>query len=276
MDATIADSTASVAEGRDAPTGAAGDMQADWRDALPGTLRDHPALSRAKDLAALAKEHVNLQSLIGRKGIIPPGDNASPAELDRYHAALGRPEAPADYGFAPPDGLPDGVYDQALAGAFAEAAHRAGLSDRQAHALHDWFVERARAGLAGRGEAAAGNARAAESELRREWGGDYDRKMEEARRAARSFAGEDALESLDAALGTAAVARLFQRIGAAFGEDSFTGGAPRFSTGPSEARAEINRVLGDAAHPYWDRLHPEHKSAVARMQDMFAIKTVRA
>lgn len=247
----------------------------DWRTGLPPGLRDHPALARVKDLTALAKEHVNLQGLIGRKGLIPPGDDAPAAEIDRFHAALGRPENPTDYAFAAPPDLPAGAYDQQLAGAFAEAAHQAGLSSRQAHALHDWFVERARAGLAGRDATASDAARLAEGELRHEWGAEYDRKMEEARRAARSFADDVAIEKLDTALGSVAVARLFQRIGAAFGEDSFTGGAPRLSAGPSEARAEINRVLADAGHPYWDRLHPDHKTAVARMQDMFAIKAAR-
>lgn len=44
---------------------------------------------------------------------------------------------------------------------------------------------------------------------------------------------------------------------------------------PADARAEINRVLGDAAHPYWDRQHPEHRAAMERMQVLFAVKVGR-
>ena len=78
------------------PSGANG---GDPLAALPDDLKSHPSLSAYRkgesfDLPGLVKEHVNLQSLIGKKGIVPPGEKDGPEAWDRYYNQLGRPARP--------------------------------------------------------------------------------------------------------------------------------------------------------------------------------------
>ena len=47
----------------------------------------------------------NQNKLVGAKGIIPPGENASPEELTKFQVSLGRPESADGYLFANPEGV---------------------------------------------------------------------------------------------------------------------------------------------------------------------------
>lgn len=250
----------------------------DWRSSLPEDLRAHPALGNLPDVAALAREHVNAQGLIGRKGIIPPGDKDGPEAWERFHAALGRPSRPDDYAFAVPDGVEG--YDADFAGWFRQAAHKAGLPARQATALHDAYVEMARGRVSETAAAREARIEEAEAELRRDWGRGYDRNLGLARRAAGAFADPEIVRDLADRYGDAALVRLFARVGEAMSEDRLAGtgsgpGGGGFGLDAGAARAEIARVQGDAfrnpQHPLMDATHPEHDGLVERLRQLYRV-----
>ncbi len=260
-------------------TGEAPKETGNWRDTLPEELRGHTALANLRDVAALAKEHVNLQTLIGRRGVIPPGDNAPPEAWDRFWNSLGRPTDPTGYQFKVPRGLSEGTYSADLAREFAQAGHRLGLTARQAEGLHDWFSGQAAAQIEAQGEAAAGRTEQLETGLRREWGAQYDRHLDSARRAMRRYAESDAIDQLEAALGSsgapggAAMIKMLARIGETLREDSIVGdGGAKLSLGPAEAKTEIDKVMANQNHPYWNRLNPGHRAAVAHLEHLFRVK----
>ena len=70
----------------------------------------------------MVKEHVNLQSLIGKKGVIPPGEKDGAEAWERYYNQLGRPPRPELYQFAKPQGFAG--YSDEFAGAYRTAAHQ--------------------------------------------------------------------------------------------------------------------------------------------------------
>ena len=41
----------------------------------------------------------------------------------------------------------------------------------------------------------------------------------------------------------------------------------------SEIEKEINNMMGNKSHPYWDRSHPGHKAAVAEMEALWKAKS---
>lgn len=246
---------------------------AEWRATLPPDLRAHPALQHVKDVAGLAKEHVNLQGLIGRKGIIPPGDRDGPEQWSKFYNALGRPAAPEGYAFQKPDGFAD--YNDELAGWFKQAAHKAGLPAKAAAALHDAFVGRAMDGARHASIAREQATQDIETELQGEWGGSYERKLELARRAARAYGDERTLSALEEKIGGAEMIRMFARIGENAAEDTLAGETKRgFAPGADEAKSEIRRVQGEAfrdpSHPLMDKLHPEHQALVRKMNQLYA------
>lgn len=249
---------------------------ADWRAALPPDLREHPSLRHLGDVAALAREHVNAQGLIGRKGVIPPSDRDGPEAWSRFYAQLGRPEKPDGYELRAPEGFQG--YDEGFAAWFREAAHSAGLSPRQAAALHDRYLELAQRRGA---ESAAEQERRveeAERELRREWGRGYERNLALARRAAAAFADEEITAAISDRFGEASLVRLFARIGESMAEDRLAGSGSSgggFGLDAGGARREIDRIQGeafrDARHPLMDASHPEHDGLIERLRQLYRV-----
>lgn len=258
-------------ETTDAATGEAG---AGWRDALPEDMRGEAALARFDDVAALAREHVHLQRLIGRKGVIPPGAGAGEEEWARFHDALGRPAAPDGYdlsGIERPEGM--AWSDEAQAAMLARM-HAAGLTNEQARALVAAYGEVQ--GAAWQDAAGAAAARLAETgeALRREWGEGFDARLDLANRAFADAFGEDveAARSLRLADGSwlgdhPLVVRAFAALGARMEEAPLIGGpSAGLAPGRAEAAAELRALEADPDFraALLDRAHPEHRAALAR------------
>ncbi len=237
-------------------------------------LGEHAELVAAKgwkNPADVVKSYAHLERLVGSDRIAVPkaGDEDGFRNVMRK---LGAPEEPKGYELAPPQSAPKGWYREDAADSFRALAHKANLTPAQARVLHDGWVgglletdqqqalaiERTHAKL--------------DEDLRNDWGVDYDRKLELARRAARHFSGAEELDALEASIGSPALVRLFARIGEHFDEDTLVGqGEGRFAASAAEARTEIGSLkqdpgfmasLADASHlghadakAKWRRLH---------------------
>jgi len=249
-----------------------------WRDGLSEEYRTHPVFERFDDLDALAREHVNLQKLIGRKGIVPPAADADNAERARFYDALGRPESPEGYdldGLARPEGMP---WDEDFEKAMLERMHASGLSDAQARSLLEGYVELQGAAWQDANAAQDRALDAVESGLRREWGENFDAQVDRANRAFAAAFGErvDDVRQLRLTNGQYLgdhpdMVRAFAKLGGLMGEAEFIGGKEaRIGQAPSEARAQLSALEADSEFraALLDRAHPEHRQAVARRSDL--------
>lgn len=268
-----ADGAAAAAAGGGAATGGA----PDFYTALPEDLRANPAISAYKkdtgfDFTGLAKEHVNLQALIGKKGIIPPGEKATPEEIDRFYTSLGRPAKPDGYQFQKPEGYQG--YSDEFAGTYRTVAHKHGLTPQQAAGLHDWFVKTSIEAEQAQGSEGTQAAEKAQTTLRTEWGSAYDAKVSAGKKAFKAFASPEAVDKLEAAIGTAEVLRMFAGIGEKMGEDGLVGsGNSSFSVTPEQAKAEIAKMdtqMNDPNGPAMNKFHPEHEAWMKRREQLFA------
>jgi hypothetical protein len=267
---TIETSPDPAAQPSETRTGAAPPPD-DWRAALPEDLAREPSLKAIRDVAALAKGYVHAQRLVGAERIPLPGRNQDMADWEGWDR-LGRPTRPEDYVIARPE-LPEGVeWDAEAEAAFRPVAHRLGLLPHQVEGVVGLFAELQARRTATARETDTTDARDMEAELREAWGGRYDAELARARQAARAFAGPEELARLEGVTGSAALVRLFARIGAAMGEDRMVAGEAAGRMGSAEAKAAIDAIMGDARHPYWDRWHPGHKAAVAEMTRLFELK----
>ena len=246
---------------------------AGWSQPLDAELR---GLVEAKGWASPAeavRSYQALERMLGADKIALPGKEAPPEAWDAVWQKLGRPAKPEGYGFARPEGLAD--YDEATAQWARAAFHKAGLPHRMAAELHDSFLKH----RAERGQALAAAERHAEAELdaalTRDWGPAREGKIAVARQAARTFAdGPEAVDKLERAIGTAAVLKLFARIGEAMGEDRILGaGASGARLAPADAEAEIRRIRGEAVkdprHPLIDKTHPDHARLVREIEGLY-------
>lgn len=149
---------------------------------------------------ALARSYEQQGKLIGAKGIIVPGPNATQSEKDAYYTALGRPAKPEEYGFAKPATIkvgdkevpvPDVAWDAKRAQAWQAKLHEMGVPKDQAQRIMSAALEESVTGLASIQESQAQMLAGSKAALQKEWGADYDKNMGAAIRAAETFGGAE-------------------------------------------------------------------------------------
>jgi hypothetical protein len=244
----------------------------DWSAAFDADAKALVAAKGWRGPEDALKSYANLERLLGGDKIALPAADAAPEAWDAVYARLGRPARADDYALAKPDGV---AYSDELAAGFRNAAFAAGLSDRQAKALHDFYVKTASEQAAGEAARGAAASEELEGELRHAWGAQFDAKVALARRAARAFAPPEAIDALSASVEAPALLALFARIGEAMGEDRLVGdGGALAAVAPDHARSEIARIEGqmtDPRSPLMDRAHPEHEALVRRRDALYRL-----
>lgn len=251
---------------------------AGWRADLSEDLRDHPALGGFDDVAALAREHVHLQKLIGRKGILPPDENASEEDYARYYDALGRPSDPSAYDLSEierPEGLP---WNEEIESEMLARMHAAGLTNDQARALVKDYVDLQAGSWTELQAAQSRGLESATQALRSEWGPDFDARLDVANRAFAMAFGEniDDVRQIRLADGSFLgdhphMVRAFAAIGAKMSEAEFVGdGAVPGGPSREQARAELAELESDLTFrtALLDRSHPDHRRAVRQRSQL--------
>ncbi len=248
------------------------DLPQDWREGLDGDLGQLVQKKGWRSARDVLTSYQNLEKLVGGDRLAVPGRDAGPEAWGPVWDKLGRPQEPGGYDFAPPDGV---AYDAAHADWFRETAFKLGLSQDQAKALHDSFLEHFPATPVDEEKSPD----EPEVDLRGLWGRQYERNMAAARRAYGAFLGDERpFDEIAENLGESALMDLLAKVGRAIGEDSITARADAKGNGPrsaGEALSEIARLQqaakADAKHPYVNKTHPEHNATVKRMEDLFAV-----
>lgn len=239
---------------------------------IPEELRDHPSISPIKDVENLARSYVNAQRLIGADKIAVPV-NPTDEDLDRIYDRLGRPEAPSDYGFD----VDGNVITEELATDYADVAHKLRLTPDQAKGILDYY----RSSVEQSGEHSLELAEAAKEQtvesLRSEWGRAFDQKVEAAARVAQEFADPD-MFNITLADGSklgdnAEFIKAFAKIAdfrqSVTSEDTVAEMSQSNVMTPATAQAEIDAIMNDKSHAYWDRKNPiARNKAVERMQHL--------
>jgi len=117
----------------------------------------------------------------------------------------------------------------------------------------------------------------AETGLRQEYGAAYDANVNQARALVKKFGGDAVVTELErTGMGNnPTFIKFMVNVAKNFGEntDGFGGDSQTDIMSPAEAQAEITKIRSDNNHPYHahNRDHPEHKGAVQRMSQLFAM-----
>ena len=272
-----------VAEQVDQPTApletpaevAQGGSGNDFLTSLPDEIREHPSLAPIKDVENLARSFVNAQRLIGADKLPIPA-NPTDEDLDSIYSRLGRPESPEGYEIKA-DG---NIIDEQVAADYSELAHKLRLSPQQAEGILDYYkssIEQTAQGMQVDVEAQAAET---EATLRQEWGKAYDQKIMDAKNVFRDFGAEDMLE-MQLADGTLignhpefikAFANIAEFKQSATSEDTIGEATQNRALTPKQAQAEIDSIMNDKTHAYWDRKNAVgRQAAIDRMQELMSM-----
>lgn len=253
----------------------------DWRAALPEELRSAPSLKDYKDVASLAKSHVEAQKMIG-SSIRPPGPDATPEAKAEFLgkftkqypelvnskdenallAALGTPQDPKEYAPAKDLELPEAVVEQVRG-----YAKQMGLTRKQADGL--FKAEAAR--HAQQQELIS----TSQKELKGEWGAALEGRTQLAAAAAEKMGFPPAaLDIIKSGKGSASEVKAFYNMAKALGLDrpgnelaTQPGGTSGKMT-PDEARERLREIRG--RKEYWQPgINPaEHQRLVKKVVEL--------
>ena len=251
---------------------ASGGSGNEFLNMIPEELRQHPSISPIKDVENLARSYVNAQRLIGADKIAVPV-NPTDEDLDRIYDRLGRPETPKDYRFD----VDGNVITEELAANYADVAHKLRLTPDQAKGVLDYYRSTVEQEGAQSLELAEVAKEQTVQSLRQEWGRAFDQKVEAAARVAQEFADPemfnitlaDGSKLGDNAEFIKAFAKIADFRQSVTSEDTVAEMSQSSVMTPATAQAEIDAIMNDKSHAYWDRKKPiaRHK-AVERMQHL--------
>jgi len=251
---------------------ASGGSGNEFLNMIPEELRQHPSISPIKDVENLARSYVNAQRLIGADKIAVPV-NPTDEDLDRIYDRLGRPETPKDYSFD----VDGNVITEELAANYADVAHKLRLTPDQAKGVLDYYRSTVEQEGAQSLELAEVAKEQTVQSLRQEWGRAFDQKVEAAARVAQEFADPemfnitlaDGSKLGDNAEFIKAFAKIADFRQSVTSEDTVAEMSQSSVMTPATAQAEIDAIMNDKSHAYWDRKNPiARQKAVERMQHL--------
>ena len=229
---------------------------------IPEDLRDHPSLGPIKDVENLARSYVNAQILIGADKL-PMPVNPTAEDLDNIYSRLGRPESADGYEIA----VDGNIVTEDVAKSYADVAHNLRLTPDQANGVLEYY--RAMVQESGQlSEAAETQQRAStETALRKEWGDEFDVRIEDAGKIAKQFGSGELLEMrLDDGTKVGnhpdfirAFAKMAEFRSSVTSEDTVADNAISSTMSRREAQAEIESIMSSPV--YTDR-----KNVVGRQQ----------
>lgn len=278
--------------GIEAPTGAL-PSGTTWQEGLPSDLKGNTSLSKFSSPEEVAAAYVALESKEGNS-IRIPGEDAGEAarqefiakltknapelmlrpsedNMDEFYSTLGRPSKPDEYHVPSIEGAPEdfNLSEDPEANALRVIAHEAGLTDKQ-------YQHVVRSMAEGRMIAQAASYQDFSEDvgtLRKEWGLAYDDRYRAAARIAVQLnAPESLVEGFQTGYVDPDTIRFFheltQKIGKEGTELSDQGDAGSGLLPPSEAKEQIDQIMNNKTHPYWDSHHPEHGAALKKMLEL--------
>lgn len=243
------------------------------------SLRNDPAFMplRGKSVDEAAKQFQNLSKLVGKKTVEMPSEDWTDDQWNAFYAKFpGVPEKPEDYGLNAPENAPEGAeWDKDFAANFTKTAKEIGLTKRQVAKLAELHNGKVLADLQARQSSAEQQTTQWIDSLKKDFGSDFDTKVNDARLAIRSFGGKELAATL-AQYGLDShpvLVKAFAAAGSVLREDVAAGrvNSGGFTASAESARAEIAKLEADEKFmaDYMDPSKPGHKAAVERRTRLF-------
>jgi len=246
-----------------------------WKEYyVPEELRADKVYDTFDDVAGSLKMLGNLQKMIGKKGVIVPGEASPPSEWDNFHRELGRPDMKDQYQMKVADDLAE-VYDKNLMAEARDIFFDLGFDQKKVDRLWAFEEKRIRAGLKAIEEANAKAVLDMKNALQEKWGDAYEMRLHLTNRVvAENTENQEEKEALLNVIGNnPVVGNFLANIGTKFMEHKIiTETEPAYSMTPDEARTEAKKIeqtpgfllpdekghfLRDVNRPEYDRLEKE-------------------
>ena len=233
-----------------------------FRDSIPDEYREEKSLENINSMDDLLKGYVHAQKLVGSNKIPVPNKHATEEDWNEVFKRLGAPSDPNDYKYD----LKDQEMDSEAVQQFNKTAHRLGLLPKQAEGLIKFYNEMNVNNAASQEEAAAQSQMNVEAELKKEFGPQYNKRLDQAKRLAVNSLGQDFLENTYLKDGSRLgdnlnVIKAFSDLADKLSEDPIIQGDGTSYMTAKDIEKEITELTQEGS-AYWDKNHINHQKAV--------------
>jgi len=215
------------------------------------------------------KSYLSAQKIVGADKIPVPNKFATEDDWKAVFNKLGAPEKPEDYKYS----FKDGEVDKELISSFNQEAHRLGLLPQQAESLIKYYKDMNEGSSIQAEEKATETRLHTENELKREFGPQYTKRLDQAKRLASSTLGSEFLNNTFLQDGSRlgdniAVVKAFSELADKLSEDEVVKGDTSGYMTAKDLEKEIS-TLQEEGSPFWDKQHPNHERTV---QEVFKLR----
>ena len=236
--------------------------EVNFRDLIPENFREEKALDNFNNMEDFVKSYLHAQKLVGADKIPVPNKHATEEDWNEVFKRLGAPSDPNDYKYD----LKDQEMDQGQVQEFNKTAHRLGLLPKQAEGLIKFYNEMNVNNAASQEEAAAQSQMNVEAELKKEFGPQFNKRLDQAKRLAVNSLGQDFLENTYLKDGSRLgdnlnVIKAFSDLADKLSEDPIIQGDGTSYMTAKDIEKEITELTQEGS-AYWDKNHINHQKAV--------------
>ena len=236
--------------------------EVNFKDLIPENFREEKSLNNFNNMEDFVKSYLHAQKLVGADKIPVPNKHATEEDWNEVFKKLGAPNSPEDYKY----NFKDEEVDQQSVQEFNKTAHRLGLLPKQAEGLIKFYNEMNVNNAASQEEAAAQSQMNVEAELKKEFGPQYNKRLDQAKRLAVNSLGEDFLENTYLKDGSRlgdnlTVIKAFSNLADKLSEDPIIQGDGSSYMTAKDIEKEIGELTQEGS-AYWDKSHVNHDKSV--------------
>lgn len=235
-----------------------------------------PALQQFKTPEDVAKAYLETKKLVGSKPLKIPGADATEDERkafnEQYRAAM-VPADPKAYGFKKPEGLPpemEQLFSEEGLGAFAETAHKLGLTKEQAEGLIAFDKARNEAVIKSAGEGAQAREASFMEGFKKQHGANAEKVLDTSVGLISDVASKEDADTIAGATEgqRMAFANVLHKLAQKYiGEDNLPGkGGSPAGKSVGELKQELNATI--ASPSYRDQFSPDHATTQAKAKQL--------
>jgi len=237
-------------------------QETNFKDLIPEGFKEEKALDNFNNMEDFVKSYLHAQKLVGADKIPVPNKHATDEDWNEVFKRLGAPESPDDYKY----NIKDQELDKNQVQEFNKAAHQLGLLPKQAEGLIKFYNEMNGNNAASQEEAAAQAQLNTETELKAEYGPQFAKRLDQAKKLAVNSLGSEFLENTFLQDGSRLgdnikVIKAFSELADKLSEDEIIQGDGSEYMTAKDIEKEINELTQEGS-AYWSKTHPNHNKAV--------------
>jgi len=234
----------------------------DFKSLIPESFKEEKSLENFDNMEDLLKSYLHAQKMVGADKIPVPNKYATDEDWKEVFTRLGAPKTPEDYKYS----FKDDEVDSKQLKTFNETAHRLGLLPKQAEALVKYYNNLNQSHSEQLEAQAITAQEKTEADLKKEFGPQFNKRLDQAKRLATNTLGEEFLNNTVLKDGSRLgdnleVIKAFSNLADKLSEDEVVKGEGSEYQTAKDIEKQIDELTQQGS-AYWQNQHPNHKKAV--------------